>query len=136
MRNRSTYGRSAKSRWVATLVAVAVVARAIVPVGFMPNISALSDGVLEIVICSAAGIRTIAVDESGAPVAPSRPYSNHAQDGLCPFATATALTLVALIVALFGPYRWPTRFFFTPDKTHFAPSYHSGALGPRAPPLL
>ena len=137
MGNRSaTDGRVVKSRWLLCLIAALVLARAVIPVGFMPNVSALADGVLEIVICSGAGIKTIALDESGAPVAPSRPHTNHVQDGLCPFATASALAAVALISALFRPYRWPSRALFSVDKIQFAPAYHSGALGPRAPPFI
>lgn len=113
-----------------------MVVRAVVPVGFMPDLTRLADGVFEIVICSPDGIATITVDAAGDPVTPHHADPGPMHDGLCPFAAAAALALAALAVILFGSYRWPARAVFTWSDSALASARGPGPLGPRAPPLL
>ncbi len=119
-----------------TLLAVLMVLRAAVPLGFMPDLTRLAGGVLEIVICSAEGIGTITVDESGDPVTPGHPDPGPAHNSLCPFAAAAlALALAALAVVLFGLIRWPESLGYTLSGAELASARVLGSLGPRAPPL-
>jgi len=113
-----------------------MMARGIVPLGFMPDLTRLADGVFEIVICSADGIRAITIDESGHPVTPHRPDTGPVHNGLCPFAAAAALALAALAVVLFGLFRWPARIVFPFSGDDFRFARILGPMGPRAPPLL
>ena len=110
--------------------------RAVVPLGFMPDLSRLADGVLEIVICSGDGMATLAVDAAGSPVSPGRTDPGPVQNGLCPFAATAALALATLAVVLFGAFRWPSRLLFSfRDETRLVSASRLGPLGPRAPPL-
>lgn len=113
-----------------------MVARAVVPLGFMPDPARLADGALEIVICSGDDVGTITVDAAGNPVTQPDTDPGPEHNGLCPFAAAAALALAALAVVLFGLFRWPERIFFTIGGTDLASPRGLGPLGPRAPPLL
>jgi hypothetical protein len=110
-------------------------ARAAVPLGFMPDPARLAGGVLDIVICSAGGIATVTVDAAGTPVTHPRTDPGPVHDGLCPFAAAAALALAAVAVVLSGMFRWPERLDSTISGADLASARILGALGPRAPPL-
>ena len=45
---------------------------AALPTGFMPDLSALSDGQIKIVVCTDSGYQTVVLDEAGNPVKPSK----------------------------------------------------------------
>ncbi len=133
--SRASNGNRA-GRWLLALVAFALLARALVPAGFMPDLSRLGHGVLEIVICSPDGIATVAVDETGAPASPGPGDHGPVRGDLCLFAATAALAVAALAVALFTPFRWPARLFFAIPPTRPALAGGPGPLGPRAPPLV
>lgn len=67
--------------------------RALVPVGYMPDLGGLREGQVQIVICTGAGTQVLLVDANGQPL-----DRNHAPDHAgaadCAFATATASALV------------------------------------------
>jgi hypothetical protein len=64
------------------------------PVGFMPDLAALQDGRLEVVLCTADGLRAALVDRAGQPIDDPTPTG-----GDCPFAfvAGTSLALPTLI---------------------------------------
>jgi hypothetical protein len=92
-------GQSAARHMVLRVVLVLFVLRALLPIGFMPDISALHDGQVEFVVCSAAG--------NGIPVAmgsSAYPGSNRHQPKSagyldCPFATVVSKSLALPTVA-------------------------------------
>jgi hypothetical protein len=127
---------SRAGRMTVRLAVLLFALRAIVPVGYMPDLGTLRDGQVLIVICTGAGTQTLLVDADGRPLDESN-APDHAGAADCSFATATAtvLALPAGVPALAGPA--------------FAPGTHSGRDGPallapaqgpplgsRAPPAL
>jgi hypothetical protein len=81
------------------LIAAALLLRALLPAGLMPQASPNS---WTVVICSSNGTYTLVLDETGKP-APSDTASN----GLCAFACALgqALLLASIILFAFGLFR-------------------------------
>lgn len=121
--------------WISTLLAVVILVRALVPVGFMPDLSRLADGVYEIVVCTGDGLGTITVDSAGDPVSPDGSGSAPVQNSLCPFAAAAAVALATIAVVFFASFRWPSRVFFSLPETRLAAVCGWVPLGARAPPF-
>jgi hypothetical protein len=114
------------------LLLVAFVARALVPAGYMPDFSARSDAGLKIIICTAAGAKTLLLDESGTP-SPS-PDSNY-PDQPCAFAGLAAVALPALLPLTNAIEFEPVAF--APHAIADRPPARAGpALGSRGPPLI
>ncbi|MDX2235764.1 MAG: hypothetical protein NW200_14790 [Hyphomonadaceae bacterium] len=85
----ATYRRPWAARIVLALALVAALARAAVPVGFMPT---ARDGVLQVVICGAEGAPSHAlIDLGGGEQAPAPQAAEH-----CVFAVAAAATPSAM----------------------------------------
>jgi hypothetical protein len=105
--------------------------RALVPAGFMPDLGALGAGHLDLVLCTAQG-GTLAVPDSGAPVAPQKPPGAD-----CPFGTALAKSVVAPIVPAL-PQRLARADLVMPAQTaaELLPPSQGPPLGSRAPPVL
>lgn len=126
-----------RARTMLCLLALATLFRALVPVGYMPDASALRQGRLEISFCSAAG---------GAPTVlqaliDSAPHDAHQDDATaqeCPFwmVAHQALDLppapcAAPLAAISGvPPDLPAARALPPLPPAGPP------LGPRAPPIL
>ena len=65
--------------------------RAALPVGFMPDLDALQDGRLEIVVCTPSGLKTITVpNETGEPTEDNRGSSDGQSSHECPFHAVVA----------------------------------------------
>lgn len=123
-------------RLLAALLVGLIAIRAAVPLGFMPDMSRLGDGVLEIVICSPAGVERRAVGATGVPAPPGHTDTAPADHGLCPFAAAAALALAAALLLLLASVGWPPRLRLVVPTPDLAPLRRPGPLGPRAPPRL
>jgi len=119
--------------WVAHLLLSAFVLRALIPVGYMPDFSAVAQGVFKVVICSASGAKTLTVDANGHHV-PDKSIPSHDQPcafaGLAKFATPVldvievASPEVAAQPVAFGEFKlWP-------------PVRAGPVLGSRGPPLF
>ncbi|MDF1790436.1 MAG: hypothetical protein P1U88_00930 [Thalassobaculaceae bacterium] len=120
-----------------TLLAL-VMLRATIPVGFMPDLEALRDGRIEIVVCTPGGLKTIAVPADAAgPAGSEDGSSKEATSHECPFdAVVSQAVLLSGLAADLGrsdqsadqllPGRIGTR-----TVRHFGPP-----LGSRAPPGL
>ncbi|MFE0841869.1 DUF2946 family protein [Achromobacter insolitus] len=129
-------GSAARARGVLWLALLALVLRALVPTGYMPDTRALHDGRLEVTFCSAAGD----VSALTLPLS-SEDKSKTAHDtadvgALCPFgllahvAPAPAPALTPLLLAAGLPA--------LPAPAGNAPAARTASgppLGSRAPPL-
>ena len=112
------------------LAIAAIMLRAFVPAGWMPNIGGPASGV-PIVICSGSGAQTVLVDPDGKPVQPANPTDH----GVCAFAASgplilplTVLFLALLLFALGTPLVLPQSDLIAAGRRL------SGSAGPRAPP--
>ncbi len=114
-------------RWLLLLAALALVARALLPAGFMPSQQALQDGRLVLTICSPGGAVTTLAPE---------PADTATSSADCAFALVNAPTLPAGVAALALPL--PPAGLDTPARVHprAPPAPLLGSpLGPRAPPV-
>ena len=116
------------------LLVGAVVFRGMIPAGYMPQ--AASDGRLfTMVICTATGSETIAVDAHGRP-AQSEHQGKHAGHAPCPFAVTTSVIVpVLLAVPLMGLKGYTVPMFSAP-ASHPAMAVLRKTAPPRAPPLF
>ena len=123
-------------RFMARLTLVLFALRALVPVGFMPDLGALGHGQVQIVICTGDGTRSLLVDEAGKPLADQDSHkAHHAAD--CPFsmASAKAFLLPAPVVA--AGYPDVERGFLPPARAEAVlPPAQGPPLGQRGPPVL
>lgn len=107
--------------------------RALVPVGYMPDLSAARDGTFKVVICTGDGARTITLDASGAPTHPADTAGD--QQG-CVFST--------LAEAVISPAAGPAVAVpagqglgaLRPAPSDVLPVRMPAGYGARAPPLF
>lgn len=132
--------KDADWRRLARLTLLLFVLRALLPTGFMPDLDLLKRGGFQIVLCTAQGPVSVAVDEDGKPLDPDGDHDRHdpadafAKD--CPFGTAFAKafdvpTLVATAV-LALPAAVAT---VAPRPLDLRPPPQGPPLGSRAPPI-
>ncbi|MGL4396181.1 MAG: DUF2946 family protein [Hyphomicrobium sp.] len=76
--------------WVVRLLVLAFAFRALIPVGYMPDFSALSNGVLKVVICTANGSKTVDIDADG-KLQPANPNAHDHHP--CAFTGLAAIDL-------------------------------------------
>lgn len=86
-----------------TLLALMML-RAAIPVGFMPDLDALREGRIEIVVCTPGGLKTITVpDDAAGPAGSEGGSSNGATAHECPFdAVVSQAALLAEPVSDIG----------------------------------
>lgn len=83
--------RPATIRWhmlLTALVVCALALRALIPAGYMPGVTA--DGQTTIVICTAKGPKTIALDTAQIPTAPAQEQHSADNHSDCAFAPVLA----------------------------------------------
>lgn len=109
---------------------------AALPVGFMPDLSALSDGQIKIVVCTDSGYQTVVLDEAGNPVKPSK-NDDPAKTPQCQFNTSGSKVFVQQVPTL------TTAISFQNNASEFYPREFGlnrvtpGApVGLRAPPFI
>lgn len=137
-----TWGPSVSKRrvraWLGHALLFAFVVRALVPVGFMPDLAAARDGTFKIVICTSNGLAVLGVDENGNPtdVSPNNgPITKHTGDP-CVFSGMTPFALGADVAALTVPLAYAAPAV-SPRSGFALPPVRAGpALGSRAPPVL
>jgi hypothetical protein len=122
---------------VARLILVLFALRAMVPVGYMPDLGALEHGQVRIVVCTGAGFKTLLVDEAGQPVGSQEAgKTQHAGDG-CPFGTASASAFLApALVVTLAPPVFQRHFLLPGSGVALLPPAQGPPLGPRAPPTV
>lgn len=119
--------------WMIRLLLAAVVLRALIPVGFMPDFGAAAKGVFKVVICTAAGSKHVMLDADGKPL-PDQKSQHHDQP--CAFAGLAAVAVPVLdaqhiVVPLVSVDTYhPTLAVALP------PARAGPVLGSRGPPQL
>jgi hypothetical protein len=113
-------------------VLFAFLLHALVPVGFMPDLKALQQGVVKIVICTAQGSGSLFVDKDGQPA--HAPQHDKAKKDVCPFGAAPQTALLA-----FFPSYLPALFIVSESNNTlqelFLAARPLGISQPRAPPV-
>jgi hypothetical protein len=133
----ASFGDKSARRCVARLILVLFALRAVVPVGYMPDLGALEHGQVRIVVCTGAGFKSLLVDEAGQPVDAQESGKSQHAGADCPFGTAAAKALLAptLVVAL-APPAYEQHFRHPGSGVALLPPAQGPPLGPRAPPTV
>lgn len=127
------WNSSAARIFLARLMLVCLCLRALVPTGYMPDVGALQIGEFRIVICSATGTKTIAVDKDGLPHT-DRDASHHDQP--CAFSTlAHSGVDLPELLALAAP-EYPVATTNRAPQIQLPPMRAGPVLGSRGPPQL
>lgn len=131
-----TFRNSPACRVTAYAALLLFALRAAIPVGYMPDLGAVRDGQVQIVICTGFGTQALLVDESGRPIE-DRGATDHAGKSDCAFAVsvAAALALPSAVAALSLPL-FAGRAAPASDSTTLFPPAQGPPLGSRAPPLF
>lgn len=140
MGGRNGTGRGMRvGNFLARLLLFATVLRALAPLGFMPDLQALQEGRVEIVLCTGIGFKTITVDAAGRPVlpdgsdAPSDPGEGAGAD--CAFRSpAAAALLLPEVAALPAPAAAYSERLRPAAAQALPPPAQGPPLGARAPP--
>ncbi|HPG89666.1 MAG TPA: hypothetical protein PLD46_08425 [Hyphomicrobium sp.] len=124
---------SAVRVFLARLLLLAFCLRALVPVGYMPDLRATAAGHFKVVVCSASGTKSITLDKDGIPV-PDRGAPH--RDEPCAFSTLThsAVTLFD-VVAFIAPDHQLVADKPTGD-VQLPPARAGPTLGSRGPPQI
>lgn len=117
-------------RWLSQLVLLALAFRALVPVGYMPDLSR-SGYVLKVVICSVHGFQTIEFDAPDQK-APAKPGASHQEP--CAFSSATTLASLSSPEIDVAPLGIAIDVSFVSTFKELPPARAGPALGARAPP--
>lgn len=112
------------------LLVVAFALRALIPTGYMPDFSALSNGVMKVVICTASGAKTLDLKLGDDP----QPADHSGQP--CSFAGVTAVTLPTIeIAAVEFPVATQARVN-RPAQVMLPPVRAGPPVGSRGPPEI
>ncbi|MEJ0063835.1 MAG: DUF2946 family protein [Alphaproteobacteria bacterium] len=119
------------------LLGALLLLKAAMPLGFMPDMAALRQGIVKITICSAYGAQQIYVDQDLNKTDPKKDGGEHQAEKhfqFCPFEKASSFAPPAM-AALFA-----VPFLFLYFKRRHEPDSrlrheHVTAAWPRAPPL-
>lgn len=133
----SSLRASPACRLAARLTLLLFALRAAVPAGYMPDLGALQEGEVQIVICTGSGIQTLMVNAAGQPVENGSDASKHAAAGDCAFGMAAgkAFVLPAFIAAT-TDHGSARRLPPPVSIAALAPPAQGPPLGSRAPPVL
>jgi hypothetical protein len=132
----SSLKESRAGRTVVRLAVVLFALRALIPVGYMPDLGGLQEGQVQIVICTGTGTQALLVDAAGQPLDEDQ-TPDHAGAADCFFATAaaTAFVLPATAPTLARP-AFASGEPAGRDALALVPPVQGPPLGPRAPPVL
>ncbi|WP_420564818.1 DUF2946 family protein [Thalassobaculum sp.] len=130
-------GRLSARRAIAWSVLALVMLRAAIPVGFMPDLDALADGRIEIVICTPGGLKTIAVPADGAAATGAEERSSSdAAAYECPFdAVVSQAVLLADPAPDLRRVLEPAESRQSLERETLVARYSGPPLGSRAPPV-
>lgn len=92
---RDIYGGTGACSLIAWALLVLMLVRATIPVGFMPDLDALRDGRIDIVVCTPSGLKTVTVstDPEGAGVDEQKSPDERVTND-CPFNVVMAQALL------------------------------------------
>lgn len=121
-------------RALSGLIAFTLLLRAMIPVGFMPDLAAARDGVFTFVICSGSGFSTITLDANGDPVEPG---SGHDAEAVSPclFAPIGPALPASHPSGSLAQAGFSLLASWSPVLAAGHLRYRPTALRPRAPPL-
>ena len=91
-RGRNSYGSKGVRSVIAWTFLALLLLRAAIPVGFMPDLDALRDGRIEIVVCTPSGLKTVTVSPD--PGDGEQRSSETASILECPFHVVAAQALL------------------------------------------
>lgn len=123
----------ASLRFVAGVTLAFFLFRALIPTGFMPNVEALGEGRLELVICTSSGEHVVQVIDLGSPDndAPNKKSA----DSDCPYSLALAKAFtVPGTVAIAWEFLARAPHGMAPAARFLLPPSLGPPLGSRAPP--
>ncbi|MGP1256416.1 MAG: hypothetical protein ACTS10_18495 [Kiloniellales bacterium] len=121
-------------RTLTGLITFVLLLRAMIPVGFMPDLAAARDGVFTLVICSGSGVSTITLDANGDPVDPDAGHDAEATSH-CIFAPIAPVLLASQWPDLVAQMRTSAPAPWSPILAAGHLRYQPSGLRPRAPPL-
>lgn len=119
-------------RWLGHLVLLALVCRALIPTGYMPDFSGVGEG-LKVVICSVHGIQTVDFD-AGDHKVPANPGTSHQQP--CAFSSTPTLASLDVPQVDIAPRSIAIDAALIGIFEGMRPVRAGPALGSRAPPLF
>jgi hypothetical protein len=122
-------------RVTAHLIILALLLKAAVPAGFMPDMQALAAGVVKITICANGGSQDIYLDHDNKKVDPKHTPQNHHQKDFCAFSSLSGKNFVAAdAVAVLADTKI-YQVFSAPQAVYHLPPISSAAW-PQAPPTI
>jgi hypothetical protein len=133
----ASFGNNSARGFIARLILILFALRAVVPVGYMPDLGALEHGQVRIVVCTGAGFKSLLVDEAGRPVDAQESGTSQHAGADCPFGTAAAKAFLAptLVAALALP-TYEQHILLPGSGVALLPPAQGPPLGPRAPPTV
>lgn len=120
-------------QWVASLLTVLFVARALIPTGYMPDFSAAAKGVFKVVICSAGGAKSVVLDADGKPV-PHPKGDQHEQP--CAFTGMAAVSLPVIEALAVEAPDFQVSSVIPRLAVQLPPARAGPQLGSRGPPQV
>lgn len=129
-------GDSAVKGWMIRLLLAAVVLRALIPVGFMPDFRAAAHGEFKIVICTASGSKLVTLDADGKLIA-GEPSSDHKaphHDEPCAFAGIVGVAIATLDTPHLIVPQFDIAATSVSDDLVLPPARAGPVLGSRGPP--
>jgi hypothetical protein len=130
---QSIWNRTSARAFLERLVLICLCLRALIPAGYMPDMDALQVGEFRIVICSATGTKTIAVDKDGLPHT-DRNASHHDQP--CAFSTLAHSSVDLPELLAFAAPEYPAATANRAPQIQLPPTRAGPVLGSRGPPQL
>jgi hypothetical protein len=119
--------------WIIRVVLFAFALRAFIPAGYMPDFDAVGNGMFKVVICSAYGAKTIAVDTNGNKV-PGPSHSTHDQP--CAFGGVTVAAIPTLAMAVLEAPEFIGEAVHPRTTIVLPPARAGPPLGSRGPPQI
>lgn len=119
--------------WIVRLLAVAFALRALIPVGFMPDLAAARDGNFRVIICTVHGMMTAEVDDTGR-IVPEKTDAKAAQQ--CIFSVLGTLLLPSLDGGVTLSGERLVASVIPPLAVELPPVRAGPQLGSRGPPTL
>lgn len=117
--------------WVVRLLLMSFVLRALIPIGYMPDFGAAAKGVFKVVICTASGSKSLALDAKGTPVPKQK---SHHDDQPCAFTGLAAVVLADLQIASLEAPEPNDVTEIRPPSAGLPPVRAGPQLGSRGPP--
>jgi len=123
-----------RAGWLGHVLLAALLLRALVPHGYMPDLSASADGVIKFVICSAAGAKVVTLNPDGT-TSEDKGTPGHMGEP-CAFAASSHLPLPEIASVEIAPPEFVA--LAGPALAHdiLPPARAGPPLGSRGPPLL